>query len=130
MSRKYVIHVDGQAIEVAEQVYRMYKRSLWNERSRRRYRLEHESSLDAMMDSGMEPISNDALVEDIVADRMMLEALFAALQSLPGSERDLIRALYFEAKTEREVAAGLGISSVAVHKQKHRILKKLKEIFG
>lgn len=38
----------------------------------------------------------------------------------------MIVALFFEEKTERELAAVLGISQPAVHKQKNKILKKLK----
>lgn len=130
MARQYVIHVDGQDIEVTEQVYRAYKRSLWNERSRRRYRMNHEVSMDAMREVGTELKSDDALIEDIVADKIMLEALFAALQSLAEQERTLIHALFFEEKTMREVAGMLGISHVSVHKQKQRILDKLRKIFS
>lgn len=130
MARPYVICIDGQEIEVTEQVYRAYKRSMWNERNRRRYRIDHEASFDALLESGLELASDEALLEDIVADRIMLEALLAALQSLAEAERSLIHALYFDEQTEREVAQNLGISCVAVHKQKQRIIDKLKKIFS
>lgn len=129
MARQYVIRVDGQDIEVTEEVYRAYKRSMWNERSRYRFRMEHEVSMDAMRESGMELANDDALVEDIVADKIMLETLFVALQSLAERERNLIHALYVEEKTVREVAGVLGISHSSVHERKERILKKMKKNF-
>lgn len=130
MARPYVIQIDGQDIEVTEEVYRFYKRSVWNERNRRRYRIDHEASIDAMRENGLELASDEALLEDIVTDRIMLEALLSALQSLAEKERSLIYALYFDEQTEREAAQSFGISCVAVHKQKRRIIDKLKKIFS
>ena len=48
---------------------------------------------------------------------------------LTKEERDLIYALFFDEKTESEVAKSLGVSQQAIHKRKNRILKKLKNFF-
>ena len=42
------------------------------------------------------------LVDNAVAERMLLEALYKALDQLSESDCDLIRALYFEGKTLSE----------------------------
>ena len=49
---------------------------------------------------------------------------------LTKEERDFICALFFDEKTESDVAKALGVSQQAVHKRKNRILKKLKHFFG
>ncbi len=58
--------------------------------------------------------------------RISIEWLYKALDTLTERERKLIEALFFEEMTEREVAHSLGISQPDVHKQKNKILKKLK----
>ena len=62
----------------------------------------------------------------IVLNAIGAEWLYKALEKLTEKERKLIEALFFEEMTEREVALSLGISQPAVHKQKNKILKKLK----
>lgn len=51
-----------------------------------------------------------------------------ALIFLNEEERTLIDLLFFYALSEREVALVKGVSQVAIHKQKHQILKKLRSI--
>ena len=48
---------------------------------------------------------------------------------LSVEEREIIQMIFFEELTEREVAKKQGISQVAVHKRKQRILSKLKGYF-
>lgn len=47
---------------------------------------------------------------------------------LAPEEQALIRALFFEEKTERQYAEELGVYRNAVHVRKTRILKKLKKL--
>lgn len=66
---------------------------------------------------------------DLQAEKeMMSKELHRALFLLPQNDYDLIYALYFEEKTERELSAKYGISQVAVHKRKKRAMEKLKKI--
>ena len=58
----------------------------------------------------------------------MLEMLLAALAELTDDERSLIDSLFYQEKSEREIAGEIGISSIAVHKRKHKILSKLRGI--
>ena len=68
-------------------------------------------------------------VEDVVIRKLAVDKLHTALMQLTKEERDFICALFFDEKTESEVAKGLGVSQQAVHKRKNRILKKLKNFF-
>ena len=58
----------------------------------------------------------------------MLEMLLAALAELTDDERSLIDSLFYQEKSEREIAGEIGISSITVHKRKHKILSKLRGI--
>ena len=128
MNKDYYIIIDGEKITVTEEVYRAFKRPVWAERKRRAVRRERECSLDALTENGFEAASRDALVDEIVADRLILEQLFAALSELTGDERALIDALYFKEKSEREYAAESGVPHPTVHSRKNAVLKKLKTL--
>ena len=67
-------------------------------------------------------------VEAEVILRMEYKALRAALHQLDEEDRLLIQALYLadERKTERELAQERGVSQVAIHKQKKKVLTRLK----
>jgi RNA polymerase sigma factor (sigma-70 family) len=130
MAKEYFIIVDGEKVPVSEEVYRAFKRPLWAERKRREVRAEHERSLEAFMDGGLDIPDGGKLVDAIVEDKLMLEMLFAALAELTDDERNLIDALFFEEKTEREAANALGLSQKAINKRRHKILEKLRGLMG
>lgn len=66
--------------------------------------------------------------EESVIRNMQLEQLYKALSLLSEDEQYLIRQLFFEERTERDLAEELKIYHNAVHKRKNRTLKKLKNI--
>jgi DNA-directed RNA polymerase specialized sigma24 family protein len=53
--------------------------------------------------------------------------LRAALEYLPGSDRDLLMLLFWEGHTESEIAGHFGISQPAVNKRKRAVLHQLKD---
>lgn len=136
--------VSGQFIEVTDEVYDAYMkgdrkmRYFESDLKAERFLLDkegqirqiipsREDSLDRLMDDNAEQFADQQeSVEDIVFRRFSIERLYAALELLTEKERSLINALFFDEMTEREVARVLGISQPAVHKQKNKILKKLK----
>ena len=62
--------------------------------------------------------------------RMERRALQAALHQLDEESLVLIQALYLvdKRKTEREIAQERGVSQVAIHKQKKKILQTIKAL--
>ena len=138
------VWVSGQYIEVTDAVYDAYMkgnrkiRYFENDLKTERVLMDtdghirqiipsREDSLDRLMDDNAEQFTDHhESVEDMVLRKISAEKLYQALTELPETERELIVALFFEEKTERELAAVLGISQPAVHKQKNKILKKLK----
>ena len=86
-----------------------------------------EDSLDRLMDDNAGQFADSReSVEDTVLRRISIEQVHEALAQLTEKDRQLIEALFFQELTERDAAAILGISQPAVHKQKIRILRKLK----
>ena len=138
------VWVSGQYIEVTDAVYdacmkgdrkiRYFENDLKTERVLmdtdghiKQIIPSREDSLDRLMDDNAEQFTDHhESVEDMVLRKISAEKLYQALTELSEKERELIVALFFKEKTERELAAVLGISQPAVHKQKNKILKKLK----
>ena len=144
---KKKIWVRGQFVEVTDEVYRAYMqgdrkmRYFENDLKTERFVLgkegqvvqiipSREDSLDRLVDENAQQFAAAAeSVEDVVIRKLVVDKLHTALIQLTKEERDFICALFFDEKTESEVAKGLGVSQQAVHKRKNRILKKLKNFF-
>ena len=129
---KYVIKVQGQLIEVSEDVYYAYFRMERQERTQEEKQQRNEvMSYDALDNGetlGLESIADLTApsMEDLAVAKEMIERLHHAVAALTQNDRELIRAIYFEGKTEREYARQLGCSQNKVFKQRVRILSKLK----
>lgn len=129
----YKIKIENELIEVAEDVYYAYYRLQNREDylvSRdKRQGLTYYHALDSEEMSG-EEILKDGKTNIIsgIIDREEREALYDALRQLCEKDRELIVEIFFNEKTEQEIAKALGVSQPAVHKRKVRILKSLKKI--
>lgn len=127
-NRKYYILIDKVPVEVTEDVYRAYKRPAWKERKRRQVRLDMELSLDLLMEDGMDIPSPTLSVDELVADRLLRDALYEALAQLSAEERNLIDILFFGGMSEREASSVLNLPRKTLAYRKGKILDKLKEI--
>lgn len=67
-------------------------------------------------------------VDELVIRRMQTNKLLDCLSLLEQAEQLLIRDLFYNGLTERDTAQKYGVSQVAIHKRKLRILKKLKNM--
>ncbi|MGI6748303.1 MAG: sigma-70 family RNA polymerase sigma factor [Anaerovoracaceae bacterium] len=123
MDKEYFIEINGRQIPVSKEVYYAFKRPAWRERKRRQVRAEKELSLEAFADAGFEIPSGQALVDEIVEDKLLLDMLSKALSELTDEERFLIDELFFNDKSEREIAREAGVSQPAIHKRRNRILE-------
>lgn len=146
-NNQYYIEIDGQQIPVTEKIYRDYKRPLWAEHKRRerekrcrdaigkrciddcsqcdRQRTGGVLSLDKLAEDGfdiVDPIDFTQLIEDEV----VIEALHNALNELTSLDRQ-ITDLFCIGKSERDIAAVIGMSQKGVNKRKTRIFAQLRE---
>lgn len=144
--KKRKLWVNGQLVEVSEEVYQVYmqgdrkmryfEKDLKTERTIldddgtiQRVIPSREDSLERLMDDNARQFSDAGeSVEDAVLRKLAEVELRRALETLTDEEYALIYALFYEGMTERAYAKKLGVSHVAVHKKKQHILKKLKEI--
>jgi RNA polymerase sigma factor (sigma-70 family) len=128
MDKEYFIELNGRQIPVSKEVYYAFKRPAWRERKRRQVREEKELSLEAFADAGFEIPSRQALVDEIVEDKLLLDMLSKALSELTDEERFLIDELFYQEKPERMVAKETGVSQNTVNYHKNRILEKLRRL--
>lgn len=145
--RAYYIRIDGQNIDVTEEVYKTY----YNGRRKERYmtqdlKQEHftidqqtgkvtikpsrEDSLDRLLETDKQFATGGQSTEDAAITAIMIEQLEELLHTLSADELALIHELFYLDKTHREVAAALGISSTTVHYRKHKLLEKLRGLLN
>ena len=103
MKKEYNIKLpDGTLVPVTEEVYQAYKRPQWREAKQKGINVKREVSLEKMDD--VHTLSDEKLVEQIVEDKLLLEMLLKALETLTEEERFLIDEIYYQEKTEREIS--------------------------
>lgn len=129
---KYMINIQGQLIEVSEDVYYAYFRMERQERWQEEKKVEHNVlSYDALDNSetlGIENILDVTAptLEEVAEAHELRDRVRHAIALLPKAERELIRAIYYEELTERDVAKGEGVSQNKIYKQRKRALAKLR----
>jgi len=131
MADKY-IRICGKLVAVTEEVYYTYyhmgrQRRTQAEKDSRR-RIASYNALDTDDSLGVDLLvdMDSPSVEDATIAKVMAEKLHRCLGLLPEAEHKLLRALYFEEKSEREYAQTLGITQKAVNKRRHKALAQLK----
>lgn len=126
MSKEYAININGKKVPVTEEVYRAFKRPAWRERKRRQARSDTELSLEAFEDDGFNIPSGEALVDEIVEDKLLLDVLLKALSELTDDERSLIDELFYKGKSERELSKETGVPRKTLAYRKAKLLDKLR----
>ena len=137
----YIITVEGQDVEVSEEIFLMYSQNDRRERYlTREAEVGKKVSLDRMAEDEMciEYLTRDAVAsaEDILIEteteqekRLQLAMLKTAMERLKEEDQVLIRALFFEGLSTRQYAAIFGVTQRAVMKRKQRILQEMKKFF-
>jgi RNA polymerase sigma factor (sigma-70 family) len=81
---------------------------------------------------GLVPAEDPTMVS--ADDRFLVEQeeeqLKRSIKCLPEEDRDLLERLFWQGRTETEIASGLGISQQAVSKRKQKLLKALRRSFN
>jgi RNA polymerase sigma factor (sigma-70 family) len=130
---KLFIPVQGCLLEVVREQYTDFYRD--KERWRYLQKLDTNHGLlflDGFIDSEGNPldfIADETMdIAETVVHALMVDRLKAALPLLSDSEQSLIRAIFFEELSEREVGLKLGVTQSVVNKRKEKILMKLRKI--
>ena len=133
-----IITIDGIDVEVTEEVFRAY-----SQMDRRERYLEEqvwksgmrEVSLEYLKEQGISlnlyagdntPSAEDVVLEKEEQHKLEVHKaqLITALAALTADEKQLIQTLYFNEVPIREYARKIGVSDMAIHKRKERILKE------
>lgn len=132
--KEYRIKVQGQLVPVTEEVYltyyRMRRRELHLEEKDTAHGVFHYSTLDTNETNGEDAIPdlNSPRVEDVIVDKLVAEKLHQCLAQLTKEEQELIFILFFQNKSERQLAGETGIPQKTINDRRHRILVKLKKL--
>ncbi|NCB42215.1 MAG: sigma-70 family RNA polymerase sigma factor [Clostridia bacterium] len=135
MSKKDLyIRINGELINVSEEVYLTYYRMESRARYLERKDILHGkvlySDLDTDETTGEEAIPDlDAeSVEDAALKAVMLEKMQSSLKFLTTDEQQLIEELFFRNMSERQFSKEIGVPYMTIHDRKVKILDKLKKI--
>ena len=134
---RYLITVDGMDVEVEESLYRIYTKM----ERRERYLVEVESDMCVSLEGLAAdedtipylPDNPESILIAVETEReqaSLLCLLPEALEQLTESEREFIRALYFEGISLREYCQSKGIPVMTQHYRLQQVLKKLKNILS
>ena len=125
------IKINGELINVSEEVYLTYYRMESRARYLDRKDILHGKVLYSNLDTdetlGEEGIPDISLesVEDAVIRKTMADKLHQCLNRLTAEERDLITKIYFQEKSEVQLAKEMGMLQQTINYRKQKILKKL-----
>ncbi|KIE47987.1 rNA polymerase, sigma-24 subunit, ECF subfamily [Clostridium argentinense CDC 2741] len=86
--------------------------------------MQNYSALDTDETNGEDAILDlsSPRVEDVVTDKLIAEKLHQCLTQLSKEEQELIFTLFFQNKSEHQLAADIGILRMAINNRKKRIL--------
>ncbi len=130
---KLFIPVQGCLLEVMREQYADF----YKEKERWRYLQKLDTnhsllSLEGFTDSEgnvIDFVVDEAVdVAETVVHAVMVDRLKTAMSLLSDSEQTLIRAIFFEELSEREVGLRLGVTQSVENKRKAKILAKLRKI--
>lgn len=141
------IEIDGNQIPVTEDVYRAYKRPLWAEHKRKerekrcrsingnrctddcsqcnKQRTGSVLSLDKFAEDGFD-IADPIDCTHPIEDEQIIEALHIALAELTPLDHQIVD-LFSTGKSEREIAAIVGMSQKGINRRKAKIFTDLRE---
>ncbi len=130
---KLFIPVQGCLLEVVREQYTDFYRDKERWRYLKKLDTNHKLlSLEGFTDSEgnvLDFIVDEAVdVAETVVHAVMVDRLEASLPLLSDGEQALVKAIFFEELSEREVGVWLGITQSVVNKRKTKILAKLKKI--
>ena len=130
---KLFIPLHGMLMEVSEKDYKDFYKF------KRRQKYIDERSVENGDFSYNMLTTDDFNGEDILIDEseppdelavrsVLSDKLNNCLSLLSDGEKHLIKELFYNERTEREIAKIYGVSQVAIHKRKIKILEKLKKM--
>lgn len=134
--KRYQLLVEGQLIEVTQEVYAAYYKALRRETyQNEQFQNNGVFSYNAL-DNGEvvgESMFSDpkslSMEEDLI-NKEYLKLLLTCIKELSLDEQNLIRAIYYENESLRELAQKMNMSKSAIHYRHKQVLEKLKNLMN
>lgn len=132
--KEYRIKVQGVLVEVTREVYLAYysverhTRTLDEKDVRNGKVLYSELDTEETLGEEMIPDFGAAHVEDVAIGNVLCGELRQCLTLLSKQEQELIRALYFEGLTERQLSKRTGIPQRTINDRRKRAIARLKKM--
>ena len=127
----YKIKIKDQLISVNEEVYIAYYKMARRERYLEEVSIKRELSYNHLIDKEypieMKMSEQQKLIEDEVIKNIMIGKMIKAIENLTDSERIIVEELFFNEKSERELANLMNIPRTTLHSKKINIINKLKK---
>lgn len=134
--KQYQLLVEGQLIEVTKEVYTAYYKAL----RRETYQIEQLQNNGVFsynaLDNGEivgETMFSDPKslsIEEELINKEYLKRLLMCIKELSLDEQNLIRAIYYENESLRELARKMNVSKSAIHYRHKQVLEKLKNLMN
>ena len=134
----YYLYIDGQAVPVSEEIYRVYQHYERKEEyfsydlKREKFQKETASFLPSKEDSYERLLEKDRQfaasgqsVEKMVVSSVWLEEI---LSLLTDEERQIIEQLYIFGHTEREACSAMNLVLSTFQRRKKALLQKLRSL--
>ena len=131
---RYVISIEGEDVEVTDEVYEAYSQADRRERYTDECEIGLLLSLDRLAEDGMQlSYLTDRHIEsaeDTVLHNMEQAQLLEALAHLDDDERELVKALFFRNISARELARESDVYHRTIIYRRDKILEKLRRFFA
>lgn len=130
--KDYKIKIGNKLVSVSEKIYREYYKLYRRERYLEETSIKKELSFDYLVEQGY-PVEERMLkqqdvISDVVITKMMIEKMLGSIGELDEFEKDIIKELFYNNISERNLAKKLGLSRSTLQYKKYIILKKLKKL--
>lgn len=87
-----------------------------------------EDSLERLLEQNVQFIEELDSAEELAIRNIQIQQLHRALSLLPEDERLLIQRIFFEERTERDLAREYRMSQKGINKRRKKILERLREL--
>ncbi|MBP3792405.1 MAG: hypothetical protein ILA24_00010 [Ruminococcus sp.] len=118
-------------VPVSDTVYQEYRRAVWREEKNDAHFFDNEIQFSVLIggnngnfENFHEFIAEDHTVAEAIK-RTNIDTVLCLIEELEPSDKDLLKMVYVDNRTERECASAFGISQKNINKKKKRILAKL-----
>ena len=114
-------------VEVTEELYNIHLELLHQEKRNHWRETRRHTSLNYLFENGIDFEDKSADTLAIIIRRENIERVHKALLTLSDKRRDLVRKVFYEEMTMRQIASQTGVSHTAISQRMKTIRKRLQK---